>query len=628
MSRRATRVEHPDDDEEEDAVVGRRGYPLAGVRELRLRGSGRQSVGASVDVTAEPAALVLRVRRPCDAHDAHGVVEQVGTGVGVTEAVITVAGGSPIARWVVDGATTAAMKAGDALIVTVTDVGAGGRQERAGAGAVRGGVGGGWDLGWRKGRKRSAGAREEEETAMERGASTLLRGMQERAFVLSFLDAKDIDAAHAAIRRAGGCSPAPAEHEGGKRRAGTQKERRVAATALPEDEPQVNAFDAKIEAGSAADYFRYYAMIPQQQNMLQDRVRTGTYFTAIMENAGDFRGKVVLDVGAGSGILSFFAAMAGARRVYAVEASRMTEHCQRLIDGNPHLKDVVVVVPGKVEEVNIPEPVDVLISEPMGTMLYNERMIESYLIARDRFMRRNRAGASNISVGRMFPGAGRVHCSPFGDETLWSEIRDKAHFWLADDFYGIDLTPLREEALKAYYRQCTVDAFDPELLLARPASFTWDWMALKAKDLEALEFPLKFTCEKSGTMHGFAAWFDVLFEGSGSRRWLSTAPGLPTTHWFQMRFVFQRPMTVVAGQVVSGVMRMVAGDNQSYMVSIDVVSNVVSGEQARSGEWDLKDPYYRQCVHPQPGYTQEQTAQWYGVPPGDQVGWSQWQQWE
>lgn len=46
--------------------------------------------------------------------------------------------------------------------------------------------------------------------------------------------------------------------------------------------------------------------------MLQDMTRTGTYYAAIMANAVDFRGKVVMDVGAGSGILSLFAAQASA----------------------------------------------------------------------------------------------------------------------------------------------------------------------------------------------------------------------------------------------------------------------------------------------------------------------------
>ena len=44
---------------------------------------------------------------------------------------------------------------------------------------------------------------------------------------------------------------------------------------------------------------------------LQDYVRTGTYYAAILENAADFEGKVVMDVGAGSGILSLFAAQVG-----------------------------------------------------------------------------------------------------------------------------------------------------------------------------------------------------------------------------------------------------------------------------------------------------------------------------
>lgn len=52
-----------------------------------------------------------------------------------------------------------------------------------------------------------------------------------------------------------------------------------------------------------------------------------------MANAQDwFKEKVVIDVGAGNGILSIFSAQAGARKVYAVEASNMVQRLQHLID--------------------------------------------------------------------------------------------------------------------------------------------------------------------------------------------------------------------------------------------------------------------------------------------------------
>lgn len=82
-----------------------------------------------------------------------------------------------------------------------------------------------------------------------------------------------------------------------------------------------SVFAQRTDDSSASQYFQFYGYLSQQQNMMQDYIRTSTYQKAIISNPVDFRDKVVLDVGAGSGILSFFAAQSGARKIYAVEAS-------------------------------------------------------------------------------------------------------------------------------------------------------------------------------------------------------------------------------------------------------------------------------------------------------------------
>ncbi|KAF3556197.1 hypothetical protein F2Q69_00015005 [Brassica cretica] len=174
-------------------------------------------------------------------------------------------------------------------------------------------------------------------------------------------------------------------------------------------------FDNKIEAASAKMYFHYYGQLLHQQNMLQDYVRTGTYHAAVMENRSDFSGRIVVDVGAGSDIFSMFAALAGAKHVYAVEASEMADYARKLIAGNPLLAERITVIKGKIEDVELPEKADVLISEPMGTLLVNERMLETYVIARDRFLSPN---------GKMFPTVGRIHMAKHKKPTMVHKV-----FW-------------------------------------------------------------------------------------------------------------------------------------------------------------------------------------------------------
>jgi protein arginine N-methyltransferase 1 len=68
--------------------------------------------------------------------------------------------------------------------------------------------------------------------------------------------------------------------------------------------------------------------------MLKDEVRTLSYRNAICQNKHLFKDKIVLDVGCGTGILSMFAASAGAKHVYAIDMSNIIDHAKRIVSDN------------------------------------------------------------------------------------------------------------------------------------------------------------------------------------------------------------------------------------------------------------------------------------------------------
>ncbi|CBY24231.1 unnamed protein product [Oikopleura dioica] len=339
-------------------------------------------------------------------------------------------------------------------------------------------------------------------------------------------------------------------------------------------------FDRRTEVSSADQYFQFYGYLSQQQNMMQDYIRTGTYQKAMVQNFVDFKDKVVLDVGAGSGILSFFAMQAGAEKVYAVEASSMAIHTEKLVSSSQYAGRIKVIA-SKIEEVELPEKVDMIISEPMGYMLYNERMLETFIHAR-KFLKED---------GLMFPSIGDLHVAPFTDEALYMEQFQKANFWYQQSFHGVDLSSLRDDAVAEYFKQPIVDTFDISILMAKSVKYSLDFKKASEEDLHVLDIPVKFQVHTSGTIHGLAFWFDVAFCGSYTTVWLSTAPNQPLTHWYQVRCLFRTPLFAKAGEFVTGRVLMKANKRQSY--DIEIEASIDETGCKADNTLDLKNPYFR-----------------------------------
>jgi predicted RNA methylase len=127
-----------------------------------------------------------------------------------------------------------------------------------------------------------------------------------------------------------------------------------------------------------------YTEFEVHRTMIRDRVRTAAFRRAI--NSVVRPGDIVLDVGAGSGILSVFAARAGAAAVYAVERTSIAVLAEQLAAAN-EVAEIVKVIHGDVIDIELPEPVDVIVSEWLGGFGIDEGILAPIIAARDRWLK-------------------------------------------------------------------------------------------------------------------------------------------------------------------------------------------------------------------------------------------------
>jgi hypothetical protein len=118
--------------------------------------------------------------------------------------------------------------------------------------------------------------------------------------------------------------------------------------------------------------------------MLDDDLRVRAYLEGIAANVRE--GDVVVDIGTGTGILALAAARAGARHVYAVEASAIGRVAQRMFEANDYA-DRITWIPGWSTQIELPERADVLVSEIIGDEPLDEHVLEVFADARRRLLK-------------------------------------------------------------------------------------------------------------------------------------------------------------------------------------------------------------------------------------------------
>jgi len=260
--------------------------------------------------------------------------------------------------------------------------------------------------------------------------------------------------------------------------------------------------------------------------MIADDARTSAYAQAIAKAVRP--GDVAADIGCGVGVFALLACRAGARRVFAIESSSIVEWGSQLAAANS-FSDRIEFLRADSRQIDLPERVNVLISDLRGALPFYGEAIDSIEDARQRFL---------APGGIMIPQR----------DTLYAAIADAAKSYEGitaawrNSLHGLDLSSLLPVVLNS---TCDVRIAANGVLTEPQELCTLDYSASPNKRASA---NLQFRTNRPGKAHGVWLWFETqLFEEIG----FTTGPQTQNSVYGRFFLPWPEPVDLVEGQEIS-----------------------------------------------------------------------------
>lgn len=277
-----------------------------------------------------------------------------------------------------------------------------------------------------------------------------------------------------------------------------------------------------------------YTQVTAHQHMVYDARRNSAYVAALEKLITP--DSVVLDIGAGLGVLGLYAARLGAKKVYLVEPEPVIEVARQAAHDSGLAN--VECIRARVEEVKEDIQADIIISVFTGNLLFGEDLLPSLFYARDRFLKPG---------GALLPDAARILVAPVAAQKVYDENIETwagyADFCKKNELPSLDYSSARSYAANTMLYDVGGDKYPVEPLAA-PTELMY--LDLATTDSAGGKATITTQATTAGTQHGWQGWFAMRL----GDEWYDTSRAAGPTHWSEVFLPLLQPLTLKVGDAI------------------------------------------------------------------------------